>query len=425
MLVVIFYCKDLPFLGIPSISNSSKLFAISFKANEYHPEMISQAGGQIVKQYKNLGLVYASLPSWSIEKLKENSYVDFVEENGKFGVSSTELAANSNSSSQTTISAAIDNYDISSWWLKDIGAKAVHDANDTGIGIKIAILDTGIDYKHPDLTPNYKGGYNFINNNEDPMDDNGHGTHVAGIIAAAGTNGIHAIAGVAPRASIYAVKVSDSMGKGSFDTLIQGIDWAINHKMNIITMSITSEDGSLALQKAIDVAYNNYGIILVSAVGNGYDSGYNINFDEILYPAGYPQVIGVGSVDINNNRSPFSLTGPNVELVAPGSQIISTWVGGGYQVLSGTSMATPFVTGAVALLLDTDETSWQKDGYTNGDGRWTNNEVRTVLDKTAIHLGEKNGKNNEFGYGLLNIASFASHALHNKQGVSIGNEMIP
>jgi subtilisin family serine protease len=374
-----------------------------------------QAGGEIVNQYKDFGLVYAKLPVLSIEKLRRNIDIDFVEEDGKFAISNTDQIGNHSSKSQTMISSVIANYDTNSWWLKDVGVKAVHDANDTGLGIKIAILDTGIDYKHPDLAPNYKGGYNFISNNNDPMDDNGHGTHVAGIIAAAGTNGFHAISGVAPRASIYAVKVSDSNGKGSFDTLIEGINWAITHKMNIITMSITSEDGSLALQKAIDVAYNNYGIILVSAVGNGYDYGYDTaGLHEILYPAGYPQVIGVGSVDSNNNRSPFSLTGSNVELVAPGSQIVSTWIGGGYEVLSGTSMATPFVTGAIALLLDTNETSWKKDGYTNGDGKWTNYEIRNLLDKTAKHLGETSGRNREFGYGLLNTESFASHVLHKK-----------
>jgi subtilisin family serine protease len=236
------------------------------------------------------------------------------------------------------------------------------------------------------------------------MDDNGHGTHVAGIIAAA-RNG-KGIVGVAPDAELYAVKVSDSKGKGSFSTLVEGINWAIDNHMNIITMSITGEDGSLALEKAVHVAYHDFGIILVAAVGNGIG-------ESTFYPAAYDEVIGVGSIDKDNNLSSFSLTGSDVELVAPGTEIKSTWPGGKYVVLSGTSMATPFVTGAVALLLGSNEKAWNSTGAVNGDGKWTNDEIRQVLRYTAKDLGPK-GHDDLFGYGLINLKFPSKHEPHIK-----------
>jgi subtilisin len=200
---------------------------------------------------------------------------------------------------------------------------------------------------------------------------------------------------VAPEAEIYAVKVSDERGKGSFSGLIKGIDWAIEHDADIVTMSITGTGGTMALQRAVQDAYDEYGIILVAAVGNG-GSG------EVLYPAAYDEVIGVGSINEDNLKSSFSRVGEEVELVAPGSDIKSAAVGGKYRTTSGTSMATPFVAGAAALLLESDERLWEDIGGVNGDGEWTNDEVRQVLRETATDLGEE-GADDAFGYGLLNL----------------------
>lgn len=323
-------------------------------------------------------MLKAVIPQNSLGNLKQNPAVEFVEGDGQFETAQADAPPSIEYSS--------------SWGLQDIGAEPAHQSNYTGKGVKIAMLDTGIDYNHPDLAPNYKGGYDFINSDNDPMDDNGHGTHVAGILAAA-RNG-QGVVGVAPDAQLYAVKVSDKNGKGSFSGLVQGINWAIENHMNIVTMSITGEGGSMALAKAVGTAYSD-GLIMVAAVGNGNGNG-------VLYPAAYKEVIGVGSVDKDNTLSSFSLKGSEVELVAPGDAIKSTWPGGQYRLSSGTSMATPFVTGAIALLLGSNEKDWNGTGIVNGDGKWTNDEVRSVLDSTAKDLGAA-GKDDSFGYGLLNL----------------------
>ncbi|HEX2615589.1 MAG TPA: S8 family peptidase, partial [Nitrososphaera sp.] len=308
----------------------------------YDPEAVRAAGGTVTAQFEELGMVQAILPQNSLGSLREDPAVEFVEGDGQLEIAQADAP--------TSIEYS------SSWGLQDIGAEPVHLSNYTGKGVKIGVLDTGIDYKHPDLATNYKGGHDFINNDDDPMDDNGHGTHVAGILAAA-RNG-KGVVGVAPDAELYAVKVSDNNGKGSFSGLAEGINWAIENHMDIVTMSITGEGGSMALAKAVSTAYDD-GLILVAAVGNGKGEG-------VLYPAAYKEVIGVGSVNEDNKLSSFSLTGSEVEIVAPGSAIKSTWPGGEYRLSSGTSMATPFVTGAIALLLGSNERDWSYTGAVNG-----------------------------------------------------------
>jgi subtilisin len=348
---------------------------VSFTHGKYNPVLVGAVGGRIIKEFKSMGMLYAIVPSHAFVPLTQAPAVEFVEHDEQFEVA----GANTSEYSE-------------SWALEDIGVEPLHLSNYTGRGVKIAVLDTGIDYHHPDLAPNYKGGYDFINSDSDPMDDNGHGTHVAGILAAARDG--RGIVGAAPDAQIYAIKVSDERGRGSFSGLIEGINWAIENGMDIVTMSITGEGGSKALAKAVEIAYDEHNIALVAAVGNGNGN--------VLYPAAYEQVIGVGSVNKDNTLSSFSMTGSDVELVAPGSGIKSAAIGGGYRIMSGTSMATPLVAGAIALLLESDEKAWIDTGLVDGNGKWTNNEIREVLRGTAKDLG-KEGRDSLFGYGLLNL----------------------
>lgn len=348
---------------------------VSFVESRYDPAVVPAEGGRILEEFAEMEMLYAVIPIGAFARLSQNPAIEFVESDRQFEIAQADASEYSES-----------------WALDDIGAEPVHLSNYTGKGVKIALLDTGIDYNHPELAPNYKGGYDFINSDNDPMDDNGHGTHVAGILAAARDG--KGIVGAAPDAEIYAIKVSDARGKGSFSGLVKGINWSIENGIDIVTMSITGKGGSNALAKAVQTAYSEHGLVLVAAVGNG--SG------DVLYPAAYEQVIGVGSVTNDNTLSSFSLTGSEVEFVAPGSGIKSAAIGSKYRISSGTSMATPLVTGALALLLGSDEKAWVDTGIVDGDGEWTNDELRGVLRGTAKDLGEK-GKDNSFGYGLLNL----------------------
>jgi subtilisin len=267
------------------------------------------------------------------------------------------------------------------WGVTSVKADQVQSTN-KGAGIKVAVIDTGIQLNHPDLS--VAGNVSFVSGVRTGNDDNGHGTHVAGTIAAL-NNGIGVI-GVAPEASLYAVKVLDNTGSGYLSTVVSGIQWAVDNHMNIISMSLGSSSGSIVLQQACDQAYNA-GILVVAAAGN---SGLN----SVGYPALYDSVLAVGAINSSNTRPSFSSTGSKVELAAPGVSIYSTYKGSAYATMSGTSMATPHVAGVAALVF----AGGVKD--TNGNGR-VNDEVRSILDSTATDLGAT-GRDTEYGFGLVN-----------------------
>jgi subtilisin family serine protease len=244
--------------------------------------------------------------------------------------------------------------------------------------VKVAVLDTGIDVKHPDLR--VAGGASFVKGSKSYSDDNGHGTHVAGIIAAL-DNEI-GVVGVAPGAELYAVKVLNKQGSGFISWVVAGIEWSISNEMQVISMSLGSTSDSTTLHDVITLAYSR-GIVLVAAAGN---SGPGENTVE--YPAKYGEVIAVGATDADDNVASWSSRGSELELAAPGVSIYSTYKGGTYATLSGTSMACPHVTGTVALIL-------QKNPCL------TPNEVRGILRGSAENLGSE-GWDSTYRYGLVN-----------------------
>ncbi|MBD3109912.1 S8 family peptidase [Bacillus sp. AGMB 02131] len=218
-----------------------------------------------------------------------------------------------------------------------------------GQGIKIAVLDTGCDIDHPDLKGRIIGGRNFTDDDHGDennfSDYNGHGTHVAGTIAAE-ENGSGVI-GVAPEAELLIVKVLDKNGAGSYTGIISGLKYAIEQKVDIISMSLGGPINNPLLHLTIIQAVSK-GILVVCAAGNEGDG--DATTDEYAYPGSYNEVISVGAVDLNRNSSRFSNSNNEVDLVAPGEKILSTYLDGGYADLSGTSMATPHVSGALALI---------------------------------------------------------------------------
>jgi subtilisin family serine protease len=212
----------------------------------------------------------------------------------------------------------------------------------TGQGVRVGIVDTGVNMSHPDLCENIKGGFDAISESEGTGDDNGHGTHVAGTIAAL-DNGF-GVVGVAPEAHIYAAKSFDSKGKGVTSDIIQGIEWCMDQDVHIINMSFGTTESSKALELAISKAAEA-GILLVAASGN--TGGQNT----VLYPARDRNVVAVAASTKGDEIAAFSSSGPEVDITGPGADIYSTYKGYRYKTLSGTSMACPHVTGVAALVL--------------------------------------------------------------------------
>jgi major intracellular serine protease len=247
-----------------------------------------------------------------------------------------------------------------------------------GKGITIAILDTGCDITHPDLSERIIGGRNFTNDDDGNPDEyndyNGHGTHVAGTIAAVQNN--NGVIGVAPEAGLLILKVLDKNGSGQYDWIINGINYAVDQKADIISMSLGGSADVPELHKAIQNAIANQ-ILVVCAAGNEGDG--NDFSDEFSYPASYNEVISVGASNLERRSSEFSNSNNEVDLVAPGEEILSTYLNGTYAKLSGTSMATPHVSGALALIKDIVNKNFERS--------LTEPELYAQLIKRTVPLG--------------------------------------
>ncbi|HIW34365.1 MAG TPA: S8 family peptidase [Candidatus Paenibacillus intestinavium] len=213
----------------------------------------------------------------------------------------------------------------------------------TGRQIKIGVIDTGIDFQHPALKGSILPGINLINRGMPPLDDNGHGTHIAGTIAA--SNPAHGMIGIAPHALIAPVKAFDQNGSAYVSDIIQAIDWCVRNGMDVINMSFGMKTRSKAMLNAVIRAYNK-GVIIVASSGNESKK------KSIDYPARYPHTIAVGATNSLRKVAPFSNQGIYIDIFAPGDRIVSAWLNGDYHEMSGTSMATSHVSGAVALLLE-------------------------------------------------------------------------
>lgn len=267
--------------------------------------------------------------------------------------------------------------------IRQIGADKVQAAGNDGSGVRVAVLDTGIDYNHPDLKDVYAGGINFYNDNDDPMDDNGHGTHCSGIIAATGSK--KGIYGTAPGVSLYGVKVLNRWGYGYTSDIVEGLYWAKNNSMQVASMSLGTWYDSQAMHDAVTNATEN-GVLVVAAAGNsGSVSGVG---ETMGYPAKYDGVLAVAAVNKHNRRATWSSTGFNIGVSAPGVKIRSTVPGAGYATYSGTSMATPHVAGVAALVY-------------SAHPDWTNMQVKDKITSTATPLGN----HWLYGAGLVNAAA--------------------
>lgn len=352
----LFIALGMPALGAPAAAGNRVAILVGFHGTP-DPALVESLGGNVTFTYRYVPAVAATVPEAILGALRANAKVAYVEPDAKCYALVQSLP----------------------WGVDRIDAEKVHAAGNKGTGVKVAILDTGIDLNHEDLT--VWGGASFISGTTH-NDDNGHGTHCAGIVAA--LDNTVGVIGVAPEAQLYAVKVLDSGGSGSWSTVAAGIEWSITNKMQIISMSLGGSQGSSTLEAACKKAWDA-GILLVAAAGNSGNAGGKN--DCVGYPAKYPTVIAVAATDSSDKRASWSSTGPAVELAAPGVSIPSTYMGNTYKTLSGTSMACPHVSGVAALV-------WK------AHPGLTNQQVRDKMNATAIDLGPV-GRDTWYGYGLV------------------------
>lgn len=300
-----------------------------------------------------------------------------------------------------TMGSANDAYVGYQWNVDAIGALDAWDTS-TGAGTVVAVLDTGVRDGGPDGIANLLSGYDFYYDDADPTDNDGHGTFVAGTIAQ-NTNNNEGVVGIAPDAAILPVKVLGDNGYGDINAIANGIVWAADQGADVINMSLGSASYSATLAQACDYAYQQ-GAVLVAATGNEYASS-------VGYPAAFETVIAVGATGYDGTRSAYSNYGSAIDLVAPGGDLSSddnndgyadgilqeTFENGSwtYTFWEGTSMATPHVAAAAALL--------KAQGIDDPD------EVYDILTATATDVGSA-GFDTRHGYGLLNVAAAVEYA---------------
>ncbi|HUV98433.1 MAG TPA: S8 family serine peptidase [Candidatus Paceibacterota bacterium] len=355
-------------------------------------ELVERYGGKVVSQVLNRGVeeaIVVDLPLTSaasfVEATGAANIAEYIEPNFKFEIQFTPN----------------DPYFMEQWGLTKIEAPWAWNLDQGRSSVLVAVVDTGISWNHPDLAPNYVPlGYDWVYNDANPMDDNGHGTHVAGIVAAELNNEI-GVAGVA-QVSVMAEKGLNTWGEGYVDDLAKAINHAVEQGADIISMSWGDYEDSWLLHRALIDAYRA-GVLLVAAAGNDATS-------ERMYPAAYDEVIAVSATNENDYPAWFTNYGDWVELSAPGVRILSTLWDDDYGIKSGTSMATPYVSGVAALV-------WGL--YPEK----TRDELRTWLRDKSDDLGEP-GFDHVYGYGRINAKKAVSTPNIAVTGVSLGKSVV-
>lgn len=258
-----------------------------------------------------------------------------------------------------------------------------------GEGVVIAVLDTGVDINHNDLVKNLLPGRNFIEPNKPPIDDCGHGSHIAGILVAENNN--IGVVGVCPKAKVMPVKVLDKRGNGNLLNVSDAVRWVADQGfVDFIAMSLGAPIKVQQVRKAIQYAASK-GVITFCAAGNAGKT------KEVFYPANYPETIAIGAIDEHFKRAHFSNTGDNLDFMAPGVDILSTVPENWYAVLSGSSMAAPFAIGVAALVL-----SYVKKGKSNLKLK-TNYDYINVFKQYTTPITNGNYTNPIFyqGFGII------------------------
>lgn len=357
-----------------SAKEDMKEYVLTVEDKNVLNQIKSQYKDNIVKDYNTYDVdekksIYIGLTESEKKKIESTEGVSDVEKNIKF-------SANTVPKESVVSRKRAKNADDANWNMQMIGAtKNVIKKEKKKDKINVAIMDSGIDVSQD---VNVVERVNLVDDEKNiaPFyeDITSHGTSVAGIIA-----------DIAPNADLYSVRILDSKNTASLDRVIEGIYWCIDHNIDIINMSFGTKVYSTALEEALKDA-SDAGILLLAAVGNAGNSS------SVEYPAAFDDVIAVGSIDKNAKLTKDSATGDEVELVAPGSQVLTDGAFGGTLVAGGTSLAVAHVTGAAAAI-------WQKDA--KKDSQF----VRDILSDCAKNLGDKM----EYGNGLVDIKFALEH----------------
>ena len=329
---------------------------------------LEAAGGAMLESLSSKGLMLADVPEGEstqsyIDKLQAQPNVEYVQPNYVY-----------------TLDRSFNDPGIPyQWYLSKINAFGAWDVTTGSPDIKVAIIDSGLDYTHPEFAGKVYAQTDTLDNDGDAFDDiDEHGTHVAGIIAANAGNGV-GIAGVAPGVQLIIVDAFNGRNSNTF-VIMKGVQYAVAHGADIINMSFGGEGNDRALESAINNAVSS-GVVCVAAAGNESTSAPS-------YPSDYDSVISVIATAENDTKSALSNYGSAKDISAPGEDIWSTVPGNSYESWGGTSMATPVVCGVIALMLSANP------GLTVG-------QVKDILYSTADDLGAP-GKDNMFGYGRVN-----------------------
>jgi serine protease AprX len=356
----------------------------SIQAENSVTDLIRSFNGNIIYHYSVIDGMAVTIPDNKVNELKALDNVKYVEKDQQV---------------QVLLDKAVP----------QIGGDKVWTAGYTGKGVKVAVIDTGVDASHPDLNGNKVVAWvDYVNGKTTPYDDHGHGTHVSSTIAGTGNASNGQYKGVAPEASLMEVKVLSAQGSGSDSNIIKGIDWAVQNGAQVISMSLGSNQHSQSLDDAVTSAVNK-GVVVVVAAGNSGPTAKTI-----ASPGDCPDAITVGASDRNDTIASFSSRGPSFDgSVKPDitNMGVGLWAAKAtgtnpskgtkyYLPMSGTSMATPMTAGVVALLLQANNTL-------------TPAQVKLVLEKTAKPLGGK-VPNNDYGYGRVDAKAAFDYIMTGK-----------
>lgn len=351
--------------------------------NDDGREAALEQSEEVHHEFETVPAVSASVNPAELNDLVRNPDIAYVERNVEFQVTDDELTPTGDSQVTGTSSTPPAN-DVEKirWNYEQVSPQTMWQQGFTGAGVKVAVIDSGI-APHPELK--IAGGISTVGPDlsANYADDNGHGTHVAGIIAA--DSGSGRVAGMAPGVSLYAVKALGADGKGTLQDVVEGLDWAIQNKMNIINLSLGGDTDSQLLHDMVDKAANQ-GILVVASAGNS-GSADNVDQDTVNYPARYDSVIAVAAIDQNLEHAAFSSAGPEVDIAAPGVEITSTYLNNQFATGSGTSQAAPHVTGELALLKE--KNPWASAA-----------KLRALLSSYAEDFGAT-GRDNLYGDGVV------------------------